>query len=313
MNLRQLEIFRCVAERLSFSRAAQHLHMAQPAVSIAMRKLENELGMALFQRGRRRVQLTAEGEILLAHASNLLQQYEQTRREMSELRGLDAGVVRFSTTAMLGTYYFPGRIAAFRRRYPAIGIQVFNEGTRGALRLIAEGEIDMGVVNLGEPHPGLEVCPLVDEELVVCVSSRHRLARRKSIGKGEFCAQPLVVYSEKYFLRELVTRIHREEGTEPKIIAETDLLGLIMELVRGGEGLSIGLRSAALAEPGIVGIPFSDPMSLRLGMAWKRNLRPSLANTAFIEFLREERPVSRVNGGDAPRQPPPRGAGQPSA
>lgn len=302
MNLRQLEIFRCVAERLSFSGAARQLHMAQPAVSIAMRKLESELGMALFQRARRRIQLTAEGEILLGHAGHLLQQYAQARREMGELRGLEAGVVRFSTTAMLGTYYFPGRIAAFRRRFPAIGIQVFNEGTRGALRLIADGAIDMGVVNLGESHPGLEVCPLVDEELVVCVSNRHRLARRKSITKGDFCAQQLVVYSEKYFLRELVTRIHREAGVEPKIIAETDLLGLIMELVREGEGLSIGLRSAALAEPGIVGIPFSDPMSLRLGMAWKRNLRLSIANRAFIDFLREECAPSRACVQGAPQE-----------
>ena len=287
MNIRQLEIFTEVARQLSFSRAAEILHMAQPAVSIAVRKLESELDLQLLRRVDRRVLLTREGEVLLGHAENLLQQFQIARQEMIELRGLQSGTVRFSTTAMLGSYFFPSLIGQFRKKYPAIDVQIINEGTAGALQLLAAGNIDMGVINRDDLTSQLEYMPLLRDELVMCVASNHPLAKRRKINREDFCRQPLILYRQNYFLRKLVGEMQKEMGIEANIVVETDVLGIIMQLVRAGEGVSLSLKMAADAEPGVVGVPFADPQFLDLGMGWTKEGYLSLANRAFLEFLVE--------------------------
>lgn len=285
MNIRQLQIFSSVATNESFSRAAEQLHMAQSAVSIAVRKLEDQLDLKLFIRADRKIRLTAEGEALLVHADRLLTQFQVARQEMANLRGLEKGSVRFSTSAMLGGYFFPPLISAFRLQYPGVKVEVVNEGTRGVQHLLDEGQIDMGVVNLDEVGPEMEVCPLLRDEVVACVAKSHSLAKKRSVTMKQFLQQPLVLYRENYFLRKLIERRSDELDQPINISLETDVLGMIMALVRAGDGATISLRVAAEQEPGLVAVPFSRPVYLPLGMGWRRDSYLSLANRAFLDFL----------------------------
>jgi DNA-binding transcriptional LysR family regulator len=121
---------------------------------------------------------------------------------------------------------------------------------------------------------------------VVCVSENHPLAKLKTISEELYCQQRLVLYRQNYYLRQLTMALHLKHQRSPQIAMETDLLGMIIQLVRAGEGVSLGLKISAESENGIVGIPFEQAKVLSLSMAWPRKRQLSLANQAFISFLR---------------------------
>jgi DNA-binding transcriptional LysR family regulator len=129
VDLKQLRYFYEIVRLGSFTRAAEALHIAQPAVSVAIRKLEAELALQLFQRHDRKVSLTAEGERLWIHAQRILQAVDNARLEMQELKGLTKGEVRVGVSGMMGSYYFPPILMAFRHRYPHLSLQVIEGGT----------------------------------------------------------------------------------------------------------------------------------------------------------------------------------------
>ena len=118
MNTRHLLYFSTLAQTGNFTQAAKQLHIAQPALSIAIKKLEHELDLQLFHRNDRRITLTGEGTVLLEHARRVLQQIEDARLAMEELKGLEKGEVCLGVPGMLGSYYFPERFMAFKQRYP---------------------------------------------------------------------------------------------------------------------------------------------------------------------------------------------------
>ena len=146
MDIRSLRYFLMVADQGGFTAAAEQLHIAQPAVSMAIRKLEQTLDLPLFNRHERRVTLTDEGEVLARHARLILQAVADAEREVRELHALERGEVRIGIPSMLGSYYFPPILMAFRHRYPGVRLEVIEAGTRKIQTMIHRGDIDMGVI-----------------------------------------------------------------------------------------------------------------------------------------------------------------------
>ncbi len=285
MDLRKLEIFRAVAEHLSFARAAQSLYISQSAVSIAVRKLEEELGLRLFSRDRRSVRLTPEGRVLLRHAERLLYQARQARLELQEMEHLARGEVRIGIPAMLAAYHFPPFLASFRRRYPGLRLVIIDEGTRLIRRHLEEGRVDLGIIPLEEETEGLEAHPLLEEEMLLCTSADHPLGRRKWVTARELGDERLILYREGYFLREIVDRMFSEQGLEPGIGFETNLVQLMKGLVLSGQGVSVCLRCVLREERRLVGVPFRPAVGLPFGLAWRQDDYLSRANRAFADFL----------------------------
>lgn len=287
MDKRKLEIFHTVALLSSFSQAAEQLHIAQSAVSVAIRKLEDELGLLLIDRRERQIRLTVEGERLYKHAATILRQFQEAQQDMAALSNLSSGLVSFSTTAMMGSYYFPPLIRQFKQQYPDIDFRIITEGTEHVLERIDSGDIDMGVVNtlgLSEDQEALKLC---DEPIVVCVAEEHPLALKSSISEAEYCQQRLILYRQNYYLRQLSMQLHAAHNRAPYIAVETDLLGMIIQLVREGEGVTLALKVAVDAEAGVVGIPFEEAKSLSLSLAWSKKRQLSVANQGFVSFLKQ--------------------------
>ena len=286
MDNRQLQIFHSVVKEESFTRAANALHMAQPAVSIAIRKLELELGQKLLSRAGRKILPTEEGERLLVHAQKILLQFELASQEFVDLNNLQAGQVRLGTSAMLGSYYFPEKLAEFRKSHPGINIRITGEGTQHAQQLILSGEIDMGIVNMEGVSPALEAHSLAaKEEVVACVGPRHRFAGKRSLSFASFAEEPLIVYTEGYYLRELIESLSEAHELQPRIACETNILRLMISQVRQDLGLGFCLRRVVDQEGDLIGVPFEKPIFLELGIAWKRNQYLSKANRQFVSFL----------------------------
>lgn len=285
MDVRQLRYFLEVAQVRNFTKAAEALHIAQPAVSMAIRKLEEELDLTLFNRQDKKVSLTAEGEIFLPHAQRILDDLKAAEQEMGELRGLTKGEVRIGIPPMISAYFFPDIIRDFQRRYPELSLSVLGEGAGRIQKLIAQGELDMGVV-AGESFPdNLEVRRFLREEIVVCVPLDHPFAQRGSVTLREFIREPLVFYKEGYYIREFFLDVLKGTGAAPNIVFETNLFSLVKSLVRNGTGISIFLRMVVSADQDLVAVSFDPPLHLDLLIAWKKQVYLSRANRAFADFL----------------------------
>ncbi len=287
MDIRQLRTFAAIARLSNFTRAAEELHVAQPAVSMAIRKLEEELELTLFSRQDRKVALTAEGEILLEHARRLLADFEAAQQEMADLRGLEKGEVRVGIPPMMSSYFFPAIIRDFAGRYPRLQLSVLGEGAWRIQRLLSQGELDMGVIAGGQLPETLEARHFLREEVVVCVPAGHPLGKRQAVSFAEFTAEPLVFFKEGYFLRELIFDKLRRDALQPQIVFETNLFTLVKSLVKGGLGISTFLHMVVADDPELVAVPFDPPLHLDLVIAWKKGAYLSRANRAFVDFLLE--------------------------
>ena len=285
MDNRQLQIFQAVASCLSFTQASKDLHMAQPAVSIAIKKLEDELKTTLFDRSEKQISLTPEGQVLLAHANHILDQFQQARLAMSELSGLKAGEVKLCSSAMVGSYYLADQLVKFHHLYPGISLQLKGEGTNRAVELSESGEVDLGIVNMANVPDTLEAVPLLKEEIVICLHQDDELAQQASIDFSDFAQRDLAIYSQGYYLRQLLEQLAAQHHSQLQIGIETNLLRPLFSFVRQHCGISVCLRQVLEGEPELKGVSFSTPLYLNLGIAYRKNRYLSKAGQTLFQFL----------------------------
>lgn len=288
MDIKPLRYFQAIAEEASFTRAAEKQHIAQPAISMAIKKLEAELDLTLFHRHERQVTLTDEGHSLLQHSQRILRALDDAQLEMAELKGLSRGEVRVGIPSMLGSYYFPPILMAFRHRYPKLNLSVIEGGTWQLQQMLEQGELDLGIIVAEFVPEALEATTFLKEQMLVTVAKDHHLAAEKAVSYDAFFAEELVMFKEGYFHRKIVDRMATTSGYTPNIGFETNLIPLIKAIVKQGFGISTLLGMVIEDDPELVGLPFAEPVWLDLSIAWRKNGYLSRANRAFVDFLLEQ-------------------------
>lgn len=288
MNFKALQYFSTVAELNSFTRTAEKLGVAQSAVSMSIKKLEKELGLQLFLRHDRNVSLTDEGKRLLHHAKLIAQAVDDASLEMQELKGLTQGSVRVGIPGMLGSYHFPPILMAFRHRYPDLNLSVIEGGTWELQKMLENRELDLSVIVEDFAPPELEIRRFLRAEMLVTVAKEDPLAELESISVDQFFEQDLVMFKEGYFHRKIIDQLAKEHQAKPKIVFETNLIPLIKQIIKQEFGVSTLLGMVVEEDPDLVAIPFSKPVWLNLGIAWRKDGYLSQANRAFVEFVLEQ-------------------------
>lgn len=285
MDLRQIKAFIEVAKARNFTRAAEVLRIAQPAVSMSIGKLEEELELSLFNRQSRQITLTAEGDVFLRHAQRILEDVSAAKTEMSELKELISGEVRIGIPPMMSAYYFPRVIRDFLTEHPGLQLTVMGEGAAHIQRQISSGEIDLGVIAGSKIPQGLASTCFLREEIVACVSCDHPFAGRSNIRLQELLSEPLILFKQGYYLRELIDDLQRDLPQKPHVVFETNLFSLVRSLVSEGVGVSTLLRMVVADESNVAAVSFDPPLYLDLHIAWKDAGYLSRANQAFLNFL----------------------------
>lgn len=288
MDFRQLRYFLTVAKTGSFTAAARMLEVAQPAVSIAIRKLETQLEVSLFHRDERRAKLTDEGQLLFNQAERIMQLLEDAELAMQELKGLTRGELRIGLPGMLGSYFFPPVLMAFKSRHPNLKLSIVEGGTRHTQSLIDSGELDLGVIISGQISDTLSTQKLVAEELIVCVASDHPLADETSITPEQLFSEDLVLFKPGAYQREFVENLARSHGMEPRIAFETELITLSKELIRHGFCAGVFIKMAVQNDDSLVAIPFEEPAYIDTSLAWRKHGYLTHAERAFLNFVTEE-------------------------
>lgn len=284
MELRQLQYFVAVAEEGHFTRAAQRLSIAQPAVSQQIRRLENELGERLFLRDRA-VTLTDAGAALLPHARAALAQVTHGREAISELRGLLSGHLRVGLVQPLPDRRVVRTIGQFQRQHPAIEVTLTEDETDTLVDATLSGALNAAFIGLGPdqaPPQELESALIAREPAVLAAHPEHRLAARRSVRVAALRDEAIVTLTRASRLRTVLEAACRQAGFAPRIVAETSDLGVMLALVVEQAGIAVVPRSGLDGVPGLTAINLTHPhIERRIVLVWREDNTPPVAR----EFL----------------------------
>ena len=246
LDLKTLKCFVVLAEELHFGRAAERLHISQPPLSLKIRALEAELGLQLFQRSSRRVELTHSGQLLLADANRVLRDAEQFVKLAASLELGEAGTLAIGFNALLAYRLLPQLVSAYAERYPLVKLTLHEMVSSEQVAALAERQIDIGL--LRPPLPaGFRSWPLGSEEMVVFLPARHPLAAQEAVALASLATEPMLMFSrgESSYLHNLIMEMCTEAGFAPIVRQETRHIHAIVALVGTGMGVALLPASAA--------------------------------------------------------------------
>jgi len=287
MELRQLRYVVAVADRLHFTRAAQALHVAQPALSQQIRRLERELGLELFTRTSRTVALTDAGEAVVARARRVLAEVDAIGQELDAMRGILRGRVELGSMQSLGPFDLPRLLADFHARHPGVDVVLREDTTQRMLEMLGADRLDLAVATIDEtPADGLVTRRLYEEELVLVVAPEHPLAGRRRIAPAALPPGPFIFFKEGSGLHSATQRVLDAAGIEPQVRFETNELSRVRALASRGLGVAIMPRSDTEGPgPPVAAIAIGPPKLRRtVGLVWREDRRRAPAAEAFLQF-----------------------------
>ena len=284
MDVKALRYSLAIARFGSFTRAAESLHVAQPALSVAIRKLEDELGVTLFVRKAHRVEPTVEGKILLSRAERIFGEIDSAISEIADTVELRTGVVRLGMPPMFGLEYFPAVIAQFHSAYPGIALTIIEGSADEVGGLLDAGSIDLAMIESRRVRPQWRKVEVGREEMVLCVAPGHKLADRKSIPGSELDGLPMVLFNGSFIQRDILDKFCKRGGARPEVVLQSNSVGIIRQAAVDGLGAATLLRSLCAAPPPLVPISFEPKEILRFSLCWRDESYLSKANRALVDF-----------------------------
>jgi LysR family transcriptional regulator, transcription activator of glutamate synthase operon len=291
MELRQLRYLVALAEELNFTRAAANEHVAQPALSQQIRRLEDEVGLALVERSTRHVALTDAGQVLVVRARRVLSELEAAGTELEAMRGMHTGHVTIGAMHTMGPVDLSLPLALFHDLHPDVGLTVRENSSEELAEMLRVDELDLAFLSVTErvEAHGLGLHQLVSEELVVLLPSHHPLRRRRQIRMAELAEEQFISFRAGARLRELLFAAGRQAGFDPRVTLESNESQRVRRLVSRGLGVAILPRSDAEG-PGadVAVVSLTEPALRRdITLAWREGRRHAPAAAAFLDLARE--------------------------
>lgn len=260
MELRHLRYFVAVAEELHFGRAAERLHMAQPPLSQQIKALEAELGVRLFERNRRKVELTAAGRVLLPEARDILTRGHDLGRLARAAANGEAGRLDIAFTGSVPfNDLLPRILGAFRRRYSDVAVSLREMSTGSQIEALTEGRLDIGFARPADSNvpPGITAYRILREPLLLVLPADHPLAGRQRIAMTEVFGEGLVMNPRHIGtgLYDKITTLCGRAGYVPHIAVEAHQMSTMISLV--GAGLGLAVVPQTMRRMGIEGVAFA--------------------------------------------------------
>jgi DNA-binding transcriptional LysR family regulator len=285
MELWQLKYFLAVADELNYGRAAARLNVAQPSVTRAVQGLENELGVALFLRDKRRVELTPAGRVFADEARGLLAGLEMSVRQARRVERGEAGTLTIGFEGLSAFAFIPRAVQVFQARYPDITIELLEMSAAEQAIALKDHRIELGFVVPPIDNPAIEVEVVGSESLVLAMPA-HRLAQHPAVKLAQLAGERFIGSSTACSTNRPIMVALRAAGAEPPIARVSDTQ-LRLSFVAAGLGLALVPTSVAeLKRPEISYRPLQPQAHLELAIARLKNARTDAALERFIEAAR---------------------------
>ncbi|QAY65505.1 selenium metabolism-associated LysR family transcriptional regulator [Paenibacillus protaetiae] len=294
LNFHQLHIFYTVAEKGSFSAAAQALHMTQPAVTMQVQSLEDYFGTKLLLRSTKRIELTEAGKVLMPYAQKSIELIKNTDQAMATFTQQLKGKLLLGSSLTIGEYILPRLLGPFGQEYPHITISMKVINTTQIMEEILNHQLNFGLIEAPVNHPDMHMEPVMNDELKLVVPKGHPLAGRDNVSMEEALNYPFVLREQGSGTRIVMEEQLRMQNIDPsrmKIVMELGSTGAVKSAVEAGFGISV-ISSSAVKHEVALGlihvVPLSDMVFKRhfYSIYLKSSLLPISAVT-FLSFLRE--------------------------
>lgn len=289
MELTPLRTFMVLAETGQMTRTAQRLHLTQPAVSAQIARLEDELGVTLFDRTAKGVVLTEAGRTFLGYTRAAMERIEAGRAAIERLTGLEAGTLSLGGGATATTYLLPPLLGEYHRAHPQVRLFVREQGSRDVLANVLSGALDLGIVTLPFPDEldtrdrvRLDVRPWVEDELLLIVPQGHPLEGAKTFRWADLAGTDLVLFEGGTAVRRLLDQRLATSGAH--IAMELRSIESIRQMVAQGIGAAFVSRHA-LDDPGMGLRAAEGQVTRTLAVVLRKDRTRSAATEAFLEQL----------------------------
>lgn len=299
ITIRQLQVFEAVARQLSFTRAAEELHLTQPAVSMQVKQLESSVGLSLFEQLGKRVFMTQAGETMLRHAQTIMRHLATAREEMDELKGVDSGRLRIAVASTVN-YFATRLLATFARLHPSVQITLDVTNRETLLQKLEDNQPD--VVLMGKPPKDLDLDAdaFMDNPLIMIARPDHPLSKRRSIALKELNEETFVVRESGSGTRIAMERFFDQKSFAPSATIEMTGNETIKQSVDAGLGLAIVSVHTVELELTLERLIRLDIRGMPIMRRWyvghRRGKRLSPTAQAFRQFVLDEGTRQAVAG-----------------
>jgi DNA-binding transcriptional LysR family regulator len=299
VDLAQLEIFLRIADEKSFSRAAEKMLRTQPALSIAIKRLEEDLGETLFDRSSKSGTLTEAGRILYSYAQKMINLRDEAKEAIGELRGMFRGRLTIGANESTSFYVLPALLLEYRKRHPQIKIEVFRNVSEKIPLEVVERNLDFGFLSYDPMNPALQSFEVNRDELVLVVPPKHKLAGRKQVTVKDLGDEQFVAHNVKTPSRSRIFELFAQNHTPLNICIELATLETIKDFVTRNVGIAIlprlavqdEIESGKLVEVPVKGMKIEKILRL----IYRRESSLSHAAKSFLELVKSGQKVSGAN------------------
>ncbi len=239
MDFDQLFYFKITAKHRSFTSASEELNLSQPALSRSILRLEEDLGIPLFERKSRGVMLTPYGKVFLEYTSHILSDMQEAKQKIHDMVDPYYGSISVSFIQTLGSSFIPDLISSFQKKFPNVQFQLSQNITSKIIKGLTSTDIDIGFCSPVEVHENLCSFPVLKEELFLIVPTTHRLAGNDTVNLREVADDPFILFKPQTTLYELIHKLCNEAGFQPKKVFEGYEERTVVDLVGANLGIAI--------------------------------------------------------------------------
>lgn len=286
MEWDQINYFQTVAKAQHITRAAEQLSISQPALSRSIAKLEDELGVQLFDRKGRNIYLNRYGKIFLNHVEQAIQQIEIGKQEIWDEIHPDKGTVSLSFLPSLGMSVIPKILSHYQIEHPNVKFQLNQASNRQIVEQLKSRKVDLALITLFHDDKEVNCEPLLTEELFLIVSIDHPLAVNNEIDLNKIEDQPFISFKDVNEMQTIINQLCQKAGFSPKVVFEGEDIGTVSGLVGAKLGVSLVPDTQLLDRSKIKLIRVKNPICKRdIGIAWLKDGYSSPVVERFIEFV----------------------------
>lgn len=292
MEFDQLRLFVDMVREQSFTKVAERNFITQPAVSLSIQKLEDELGTKLLERTTRKVLVTDEGWILYQYARDILEKAQEVKTVLQERQDKVLGSIRLATVHSVGLYGLPAPLKEFIRRYPEVNIHVEYKLSDQVYHSVLDGDVDLGLVAYPETRTGVVAVPFFADELVLICNQEHPLANRTSVGVQDLDGQQFVAFEAEIPTRKAIDAMLEQNGVRVTVRMQCDNIEILKKMVEVGLGVSLvphlSVRHEARTGALCVRRLENQVIQRPLAIIHRRAKTLSRPQRAFVELLSTE-------------------------
>ena len=293
MEIKQIKYFIEVVRQGGMTQASEHLYIAQSTISKAIKNIENEYDITLFDRSQKQIKLTDIGQTFYDNSLEFLALFEKLSLEMNDVVNVQKGHIKIGLSPMMNVQMFTNALNQFHKLYPNVTYEVIEGGGKIVENLTANDDVDIGITTLPVDHSLFHSVSLYNEELLLVVSNDHHLSDMEKVDLAELKNEEFVLFHDDYYLKDQIIENCKRIGFYPKTVANISQISFIANLIQQGIGISIVPESLVrLMGDNVTSIQLENvELSWHLGAIWRKDAYLNYVTRQWIDFISTLQPI----------------------